>query len=350
MKLSHFHAFNPLCPLCRASQNGDYPLNISFALQQTNDQIHQGVLVCSNPACQCEYPIIDGIPYLFPDIRKYLSDHHLEILLRDDLPIELLNILHEAAGGSSWLSSHRHQLSTYMHNHFGTNSSSPCTQGEDTGGGVVHLIQLALSLANNPTPQKALDIGCSVGRSTFQLAEQTHALTLGIDLSPLFLRKASQILKTHHATYDLRRSGLLYEQQNIPFNSPAAEKVDFWAADALCLPFPHQSLPLTVCLNVIDCVPSPVALLNEILRTTSSIAAIASPWDWTPTVTPEPNWIGGHSPRANFHGDSLSLLKSLLPQNIKILAEQKNIPWNVRLHDKHTAAYQTDLLILHCPA
>jgi uncharacterized protein YbaR (Trm112 family)/SAM-dependent methyltransferase len=369
MKLAHFHAFKPLCPLCKATQRIDFPLSISFAEHQTQNEILSGALLCSNPACQCEYPIIDSIPYLFPDIRKYLSEHHLEILLRDDLPSTLLNILHESAGAGSWLNSHRQHLSSYMYDHYDPSAASVLTGGngltsngrlpiadEGVGAtecsspymqvGICGLIQKVISLANNPSPDKTLEIGCCVGRGTYELAQLTHSLTLGIDISPLFLRKAVQIQKTHRASYDLRRSGLLYEHRDLPFDHPASDQVDFWAADALALPFPDHHIPALFAMNVLDCVPSPVAMLNEILRATSHIAALATPWDWTSAVTPEENWIGGHSPRSNCRGDSLFLLKTLLPPTVKILAEQKNIPWQVRLHDKHTAQYQTDLIVL----
>jgi hypothetical protein len=222
-----------------------------------------------------------------------------------------------------------------MHDHYSAANAS-----------VASLINKALVLAGDPKIDKALEVGCCVGRGTFQLAEQTCALTLGIDVSPLFLRKALQVQKTGKATYDLRRSGLLYERQEIPFKSANSQNVDFWAADAMALPFADQSIAFISALNVIDCVPSPVAMLQEVVRTTNRFAAICSPWDWTGSVTPEENWIGGHSPRANYQGDSAQILKSLLPPSIRVVAEEKDIPWGVRMHDKHTASYKTDLIVL----
>jgi uncharacterized protein YbaR (Trm112 family) len=58
----HFETLRPICPHCRFERNLEHPLQLTSVFREVDDIIVEGVLNCSDPACQLEYPIIDGIP------------------------------------------------------------------------------------------------------------------------------------------------------------------------------------------------------------------------------------------------------------------------------------------------
>ncbi len=72
-----------------------------------------GILHCSNPSCQHEYPILDGIPVIVPDLRALLQERGVELLLRDDLDPALESLLGDAMGPGAWFDAIRQTLSTY---------------------------------------------------------------------------------------------------------------------------------------------------------------------------------------------------------------------------------------------
>ena len=58
-------------------------LVIGAISREAGDDILEGVLHCPDDACRMEYPIIDGIPIIVPEVAKYLSDNLWHITLRD---------------------------------------------------------------------------------------------------------------------------------------------------------------------------------------------------------------------------------------------------------------------------
>ena len=80
MRRSHFDAFAPLCPVCMRGGQISKPLILSLIVAETARGIDSGILRCAQPDCQHEYPIIDGIPIIVPELRRLLSDRGVELL------------------------------------------------------------------------------------------------------------------------------------------------------------------------------------------------------------------------------------------------------------------------------
>ena len=204
--------------------------------------------------------------------------------------------------------------------------------------------------------ERALDIGCAAGRTSFSLAQRhPRALVLGIDMNLGLLRLARGAA---HGTvsYPRRRIGLVYDRRRFAVAPPGAERVDFWACDALALPFAAASVDLAAALNVLDCVAEPrrlLAGLAEVLRRDGRLL-LATPYDWSTRATPMETWIGGHSQRAAHRGAGEPFLRTLLsagehPQSVaglRLLAETQAWPWHTRLHDRSSVSYLSHLLAL----
>jgi SAM-dependent methyltransferase len=199
-----------------------------------------------------------------------------------------------------------------------------------------------------------VDLGCAVGRTTFELAKALDRPVLGIDLNVGMLRLAARVLAEQEVCYPLRRVGMVYDQRKFEVSLDGLDQVDFWACDATCLPLGDQSVALAASLNVIDCLASPYDHLKELARILAAggRAIISSPYDWNPGATPVEAWLGGHSQRSETGGQSDVILHSLLaggghPQTIEsleLLEEIPNLPWQLRLHDRSLMQYQVHLL------
>ena len=362
MRPGHFETLKPVCPRCRIERQIYAPLTLATVIRQDDNNIIEGVLHCSDAQCQLEYPIIDGIPIVVPYIRKYLSDNYFHIIAREDLSETMESLLGDGVGPGTFLDATRQHLSTYTWDHY--NDLNPDLKSQKSspeiplGGSVVNCLEAGLQLIENNAASAInpplIDIGCSVGRTTFELADRYQGLTLGIDVNFSMLRTAQKVLREGIVQYPLKRIGIVYDRQEFMVSFDNAPFVDFWACDALALPFTTDSFGFASGFNVFDSVTSPRDLLESIsqLLKPAGTALIATPYDWSAAATPVETWVGGHSQRGPDRGAAEPLLKKLLtsgahPQSIENLAltgEISHFPWSVRIHERSTTLYQTHIV------
>jgi len=357
LRLSHFEVLQPICPHCRLERSQNNALQLATIIKQDNDTILEGILHCSDQGCQLEYPIIDGIPIIFPDIRNYLSENLFHIACRDNLSEAIESMLGDAVGPATFFDSTRQHLSTYAWDHYGDlapPTETDKTPAQETPGSVMHCMETGLTLIGNNIRSPAIDIGCAAGRTTFELAALTDDLVLGVDLNFSMLRVAQGILNTGMARYPLRRLGVVYDLLEYEVNLEHTDQVDFWACNAMALPFSEDAFNLATGLNVLDSVTSPRDLLAAMgaILSPGGQAIISTPYDWSPAATPIEAWIGGHSQRGLEHGAGEPFLRTLLtpgahPQsveNLKIVGEVSDHPWCVRIHDRSSATYNVHII------
>lgn len=354
MKRRHFKELRPLCVVCRGS-GLDVPLELTTVEEENDGDVLVGVLQCSREGCQREYPILDGIPLLVADLRTYVTNQVGPMLGRQDLSENLESLIGDCLGPGSSFEVTRQHLSTYTWSHYGDLDPGE-TSPPASGGAAAAILERAVELA--PAGSGAIvDLGCAVGRNSFNLAASSDSLVLGLDLSYAMLRVARRALMEGRVRYPRRRVGGVYDRRDFPISLDGHERVDFWAADALALPFADASLTAAACLNVLDCVSSPVAFLAELERALKSNAPawLASPYDWNAAATPQENWLGGHSQRGvEDGGASEAALRRLLTpgehpqalQGFEIVGEEETIPWSLRLHDRSRMTYDVHLTAL----
>ncbi|MFO0755189.1 MAG: methyltransferase domain-containing protein [Byssovorax sp.] len=353
MKRAHFEAIAPICALCRQTSGKEAKLSIGRVIAEENGDIREGILVCTDPGCQREYPILDHVPILVPALRAYVAQNVFHLLRRDDLSPVTESLLGDCCGPGSVFDQTRQHLSSYAHGHYADRDPGDAAFG--TRSTLLGLLDQGLPLAGPPQQGPILDAGCGVGRSTFELADRTGALVVGVDLNFSFLRLASRALREGIVRYDLRKVGLVYEERAFPVRFDRKDLVDFWAADALSLPFAAGSFGQALSLNLLDCVSSPYDLLASFARVLrpGARAILASPYDWSPGATPIEAWIGGHSQRGPEQGSPEAALRSLLTPGahpaslgtLRLVGEAAALPWAVRVHDRSTMLYGVHLVI-----
>ncbi len=355
MKLRHFEELAPVCPQCR-TRGETSSLTLSRREVVEDSTIIEGILTCTAPECQCEFPIIDGVPILLADVRTYIANNHQSLARRRDLSPSLDSLLAECAGPGSWDEATRQHLSGAVWDHFAEfDPAEHPSMGKP--GAIARVIAAAADRSAFTTPGPALDIGCGVARSSLEIAAKTNQLTLGIELHSAMARVAQHLLRTGRIDYQRRISGILYERREFAVPLPeAAELVDVWIMDALNPCVRAATFGSVSCMNVIDCTTSPLALLTNIahLLKPGAHAAIATPFDWSANVTAIESWLGGHSPRGYFNGRSEDILAAILTPNahpasiegLALKSDSRDIPWHVRLHERALMQYMLQMVVV----
>ncbi|WP_149496676.1 methyltransferase domain-containing protein [Roseiconus lacunae] len=356
MRYELFETVRPRCPVCNTEQL-DSVLKLASIDQQESDQVIEGRLECPNGRCRREYPIIDGIPLIIRDLRHYLQNNASQLCMRSDLSTTTGSMLGDCLGPSSSFNTMRQQLSSYIWDHYGEfDPEEICNDHAPKPGALARLLNDTLESAElNPVGSgPILDLGCGVGRTTFELAARFNRPTLGIDLHFPMLQVASHLTRSSELRYARRSVGLVYQDRRfqVPFRRNAA--VDFWACDATALPFARGLFSAAISFNVLDCVHSPIEMLMSLGAVLGEGAKciVSSPYDWSESATTIESWLGGHSQRGIDHGSSELVVRRLLEEGspdripgLKLLSDA-NHPWQVRLHDRSYVNYQTHVCVI----
>ncbi len=343
MKRGHLEALRPLCPRCLVG-GGTSHVVLGSTVVASADDVLEGILHC--PTCLMEYPVLDGIPYLVADLRAFVRDSLSHLLAREPVSQELESLLGDAAGPSTYFDVARQFTSSYAWDHWA--DQDPTEEPGGAPGAIVRALRSGLASAGPAPAGPGLDLGCSVGRASFELAHaRGDALVLGGDLSVPMLRLARRVLTTGQVVYSRRRIGLVYDRRSFPV-AQRAPNLDFWAFDASAPPFAAGTFAVITGFNVLDVVASPLALLQSVERllVPEGRAVLTTPFDWSQGATPYEAWIGGHSQRGPWQGAAEPLLRALLggahPQalhHLELVAEH-DVDWHVRMHSRSMVQYR----------
>jgi putative 4-mercaptohistidine N1-methyltranferase len=146
-----------------------------------------------------------------------------------------------------------------------------------------------------PRQGRALDLGCAVGRSSFELA-QSFDEVVGIDFSPRFVAAARDMQKRREAVVRVPREGALVDELRVelPHDLPV-ENVRFEQGDACDLRADLGIFDFVLMANLIDRLPDPahcLARLPDIVGPGGGVV-ITSPYTWMEEYTPREKWLTG---------------------------------------------------------
>ena len=357
MRLSHFESFAPVCPSCRAAERGEQRLVLARIEARADGTVREGFLHCPAPECRLEFPIIDGVPIIVPDVAAYLSHHLATVLARDDLSGAMESLLGDAVGSGTPFDATRLHLSSYVRDHYGAHDPAEKRDRTAAPGAVLRCLEAGMALLGEERWEgHALDIGCAPGRIAQALAERADGLVLGVDLNFTMLRLAQRLLATGRVAYPRRRIGLVYDRREFAVPVARPEALDYWCCDALALPFAARSFGLIAAMNVLDAVQTPHMLLASLaaLLRPGGGAVLVTPYDWSTQAANTAVWIGGHSQRGGYGGAAEPLIRDLLTpgahplavSGLTIVGEVSRFPWRVRLHDRSAVDYRVHILAL----
>lgn len=180
-------------------------------------------------------------------------------------------------------------------------------------------------------PARALDIGCSVGASSFELARHVPDV-LGIDYSQAFIDVAQELKVSGHIAGDVCREAKIRQSFEAMIPSEIdRSRVRFEVGDATALREDLGVFDLVLAANLICRLPQPSAFLARLpdLVSPGGQLLLATPFSWLDSFTPESHWIGGS---AGGISCETALEKILSPHFIKEF--QINLPFLIREHSR----------------
>ena len=129
---------------------------------------------------------------------------------------------------------------------------------------------ITIAAALCPSGGKALDIGCAVGRASFELARH-FAKVEGVDYSARFIDVALALGARDRFRYALPVEGELLEYREVRLSEcgltpEQVARVEFTQGDACNLKPKYQGYDLVLAANLIDRLREPARFLVEIAR------------------------------------------------------------------------------------
>lgn len=178
-----------------------------------------------------------------------------------------------------------------------------------------------------PEGARALDLGCSVGRLSFELARYSEEV-IGIDYSHAFIDAANRLRADgrHPATRLDEGSATTHLTVEV---DPAIDRsrVSFEQGDAQCIREEIGQFDLVVACNLICRLPEPMRLLERLpeLVKPGGQLFITTPFTWLEEYTPSANWLGDGAQ------DSFAGLRRALEPAFALDA-QWDMPFLIREH------------------
>ena len=181
------------------------------------------------------------------------------------------------------------------------------------------------------TPHRALDVGCAVGASSFELARSISHVT-GIDFSGAFI-DAAQALKTTGSleakvAFEGKREQAV--QAQIPKGFDRG-RVHFETGDAMDLRNDIGVFDVVLAANLICRLPQPMRFIERLkdLIAPGGQLLLATPFSWLAEFTPEENWLGGVGDSRPSHEILAEILEPAFSLELT-----KNFPFLIREHSR----------------
>ena len=178
---------------------------------------------------------------------------------------------------------------------------------------------------------RALDVGCAVGGTAFELARLARGV-VGIDFSSSFIAAADE----------LRRRGEL--ECNVPVEGGTTSshvarvragidrsRVSFEVGDAMALRGDLGSFDAVVAANLVCRLAEPLKFLDRLpdLVIPGGHLVLATPFSWLAEYTPVENWLGGTELRAS----GWMTLREVLSPSFE-LEQTRDLPFLILEHSR----------------
>ncbi len=196
------------------------------------------------------------------------------------------------------------------------------------------LARLCVDAMGERPKRRALDLGCAVGRGSFELAKEFDFVT-GIDFSARFIRIAYQLQEKGNIHYQLPEEGEIvsfHEQRLADFGlAGLGAKIEFFQGDAHNLKPQFANYDLVLAANLLDRLYDParfLALIRERINP-GGLLVLASPYTWLEEFTKKENWLGGVR-RAGEPFTTLDGLQEQLGGHFRMVGEPRDVPFVIR--------------------
>ncbi|MFT5112435.1 MAG: putative 4-mercaptohistidine N1-methyltransferase [Parasphingorhabdus sp.] len=240
------------------------------------------------------------------------------------------------------------QLNQYLVFHYGTDADIlKWDFGPKQALGFHKRLANCVDLDRLPDRSRALDLGCSVGRITFELARHVDSV-VGIDFSHQFIAAATEIQKTASVELYLTREGELSDKVSRSFGEDLdAAKIQFSQGNAENLPGNIGTFDVVILANILDRLPHPRDCLKKLshLLNPGGQLIICSPFTWWDEFTNRKERLGGYMENEK-EVTSLDSMKLVLSEHFD-LQDVQDQPFLIREHERkyHFSVAETSIWI-----
>lgn len=160
--------------------------------------------------------------------------------------------------------------------------------------------------------ERALDLGCAVGRSSFELAKRFQHVD-AVDFSARFVQQGAKLQAQGRLRYTVPVEGDIVEYREVMLDQlgygDVKERIDFMQGDACNLKPQFSDYNLVFAGNLIDRLYDPALFLQDIRDRLLSggLLVLTSPYTWLEEYTVKSNWLGG----TKVNGENFSTLDAL---------------------------------------
>ena len=240
------------------------------------------------------------------------------------------------------------QLNEYLVFHYANiDQAIPWDFGPRQAHGFHARLAECIDATQLPDKSRALDLGCAVGRTCFELSRRFTSV-LGIDFSHAFINAANGIRESGKVPLVLKREGQLGDA--VSNSLPAGvhpKRIQFIQGDAEALPESIGRFDAITFANVLDRLPYPVRALKNLADITNPGAqvVICSPFTWWDEFTAPEERLGGFRQDGKEITSHDTIAATLKP-NFTLKATC-DLPFVIREHERkyHFSVAQTSIWI-----
>lgn len=182
-----------------------------------------------------------------------------------------------------------------------------------------------------PNKARALDLGCSVGRSAFEMTQMFDSV-VGIDYSEAFIDAAKILKNTGRHAVDRLVSGHQSISEEVVLEPDVQwDRVSFEVGNAENLREDLGDFDCVLACNLICRLSNPKALLDRLssLVRPNGQLFMTTPFTWLESFTPKDRWLG-----ANAEDSFSGLREALEGQGGFKLLKSWDMPFLIREHSR----------------
>jgi len=203
--------------------------------------------------------------------------------------------------------------------------------------------ELLVSL--NPATNKALDIGCAVGGSSFELAK-TFDHVDAFDFSDSFITYAKKMQDEENVNFSIQAEGDICGEVKAVhepgLSSEILKKVNFFTGDACKLREYAENKTVDtydgiIMSNLLCRLPDPISCLNAMphVLNKGGVLVMVTPFSWLEQYTPRNNWLGGsYDPVTKEELRSQDHLQTIMEKNGFEKVHEEEMPLVIREHQR----------------
>jgi putative 4-mercaptohistidine N1-methyltranferase len=183
-----------------------------------------------------------------------------------------------------------------------------------------------------PAAARALDVGCAVGRSCFELCALCSTV-VGIDFSRSFIQAARELKARGEFSFEMTVEGEICEfaQARVPANLDR-RRAHFQVGDATNLPGDLGIFDVVLAANLICRLAEPALFLQRLpgLVNSGGQLLMTTPFTWLAEFTSPAKWLGGQKRDG---ARSFDVLQEILGRDFE-LEVAKDLPFVIREHER----------------